>query len=70
MNQLVTVTRAILLNVLIVLFSIGLGLGEYAVLEHVDSASYKIIFFFLLIVLYCNVMAKALVSLINTYDRR
>lgn len=61
--------KIILLNTVIVFATLGLGVGELFLVQLVKSHTYQLIFFFLLIVLYCNVVAKALVSLIRTYDK-
>lgn len=64
-----TICKIIWLNTVIVFATLLLGVGEFLLIRHVDSETYEFIFFLLLIVLYCNIVAKSLVSLIRSYDK-
>ncbi len=46
-----------------------LGVGEFLLIRYVDSQTYQYIFLLLVFVLYCNILAKLLVSLIRLYDK-
>ncbi len=64
-----TICKIVWLNIVILSVTLMLGVGEFLLIRHVDSQTYEFIFFLLLVVLYCNIVAKCLVSLIRSYDK-
>jgi hypothetical protein len=64
------ILRTILVDLGLLLATAAFGVGEYAMLHAVDNQTYGFIYFFLILVLYCNIVAKILVYWIKrSHDR-